>query len=334
MGGITRRRFETEMIRSIRRISSFGVFANFSWPTELPQFRQFNLIYGWNYSGKTTLSRVFRCFEQGRPHADFPGAQIQLEAQDGAEHDLSTPGSVPSFRVFNTDFVRENVTFDDGSANPILVLGEDDIARQLQLGELTRERSKLVAHKQSNVSARGALESSIDKSLTRYARDFIKTPLSSVNYDKRRFLPVVERCKGRPDTFLLDDVTLADRIGAYASKDKKPALSRRDVRLVPIHNLISTTASLVSRVVGASRTIPWLKDDPRVETWVNAGRRLHDEVVPRVEGHEHGAGGGLLHSERAGDGEAGAGECGGVCEDAVWGVGAIGLDDAAISFIS
>jgi wobble nucleotide-excising tRNase len=59
------------MIRTIQRLKAFGVFADFRWPADLPEFKQFNLIYGWNYSGKTTLSRAFRCFEQKQPHADL-----------------------------------------------------------------------------------------------------------------------------------------------------------------------------------------------------------------------------------------------------------------------
>ena len=43
------------MIRRIQQIKGFGVFVDFQWPANLPEFKQFNLIYGWNYSGKTTL---------------------------------------------------------------------------------------------------------------------------------------------------------------------------------------------------------------------------------------------------------------------------------------
>jgi wobble nucleotide-excising tRNase len=59
------------MIRTIPNIKAFGVFSGFQWHAGLPEFKQFNLIYGWNYSGKTTLSRAFRCFEQRQPHSDF-----------------------------------------------------------------------------------------------------------------------------------------------------------------------------------------------------------------------------------------------------------------------
>jgi wobble nucleotide-excising tRNase len=79
------------MIRRVQHIKEFGVFADFQWPAGLPEFKQFNLIYGWNYSGKTTLSRAFRCFEQKQPHVDFAGAQVQLKSENGTVHHLSAP---------------------------------------------------------------------------------------------------------------------------------------------------------------------------------------------------------------------------------------------------
>lgn len=60
------------MIRRIQHIKGFGVFGNFQWPAGLPEFKQFNLIYGWNYSGKTTLSRAFRCFGQKGRGGEHP----------------------------------------------------------------------------------------------------------------------------------------------------------------------------------------------------------------------------------------------------------------------
>ena len=107
------------MIRRVQKIKSFGLFEDFQWPASLLDFKQFNLIYGWNYSGKTTLSRVFRCFEQKMLHPDFAGAEAMLTAQDNNNHHLSAPQTAPMFRVFNSDFVHENLGFAAGSAEPI-----------------------------------------------------------------------------------------------------------------------------------------------------------------------------------------------------------------------
>ena len=83
------------MITKINKIKDFGVFKNFSGNT-LPEFQVFNLIYGWNYSGKTTLSRVFGCLEKGRLHDDYLSATFEME---NANAILETTFSVPRFNL-------------------------------------------------------------------------------------------------------------------------------------------------------------------------------------------------------------------------------------------
>lgn len=264
------------MIRRIQHIRGFGVFGNFQWPEGLPDFKQFNLIYGWNYSGKTTLSRTFRCFEQKLPHADFTNAQVQLKADDGTVHHLSAPHTAPVFCVFNSDFVRENLSFADGSAAPILVLGAEDIAKQETLKAKKEERVALTLSMESNSRTKSGKADDIEKALTRYARDFIKNPLAEVNYDKRRFEPHVVRCKAKPEEHLLDDCAVSARLAVYRSKDKKPALTSKTVSLASVATLKEKTASLLTKTVTANKPIQQLKDDPAVESWVNEGRPLHE----------------------------------------------------------
>jgi wobble nucleotide-excising tRNase len=264
------------MIRRIQHIKGFGVFRDFQWPADLLDFKQFNLIYGWNYSGKTTLSRIFRCFEQKLPHADFAAAQVQLKAYDGTVHHLSVPQSAPVFRVFNSDFVQENLSFADGSAAPILVLGAEDIAKQETLKAKKAERDTLNLSMDSNMRTKSGKADDIEKALTRYARDFIKNPLAEVNYDKRRFEPYVIRCKAKPDEHFLDDSAVSECLAVYGSKDKKPALVPKTVSLTSFAELKNKTTSLVARTVTASRPIQRLKDDASVESWVSRGRPLHD----------------------------------------------------------
>jgi wobble nucleotide-excising tRNase len=263
------------MIRRIQHIKAFGVFADFQWPPGLPEFKQFNLIYGWNYSGKTTLSRAFRCFEQKLPHVDFAGAQVQLKAEDGTVHHLSAPHAAPAFRVFNSDFIRENLSFADGSATPILVLGAEDIAKQEALKAKKTERETLNLSMESKMRKKGGKADDIEKALTKYARDFIKNQLAEVNYDKRRFEPKVIECKATPEQHLLDDDTLAECLAVYRSTDKKAALSAKVLSLSSVAELKEKTASLLARVVTANNPIPRLKESSAVEAWVNEGRPLH-----------------------------------------------------------
>lgn len=263
------------MIRRIQHIKRFGVFGNFYWPEGLPEFKQFNLIYGWNYSGKTTLSRVFRCFEQKLPHEDFAAAQVQLKVDDGTVHHLSAPREAPAFRVFNSDFVRENLSFDVGSAAPIVVLGADDIAKQETLKAKKAEWDAMKLSVESNKREKIAIEEDIEKTLTRYARDYVKNPLAEVNYDKRRFEPHVRDCKAKPDEHLLDDRAESECLAVYRSKDKKPALIPKTSSLASFANLKEKTTSVLARTVMASGSIRRFEDDPAVENWVRTGRPLH-----------------------------------------------------------
>jgi wobble nucleotide-excising tRNase len=263
------------MIRTIQSIKGFGVFNDFRWPAGLPEFKQLNLIYGWNYSGKTTLSRAFRCFEQKQPHVDFAGAQVQLKAEDGTIHYLSVPHTAPVFRVFNTDFVRENLSFEIGSATPILVLGAEDMAKQETLKARKAERETLTLSRESNERKREDKNSAIEKALTNYARDLIKIPLAVPNYDKTRFEPRVIECKHAPDSYLLDEKTLAQCLSVYRATEKKPALSAKVVSLSAVARAKERATALFARVVTANNPIPRLKENPAVESWVKEGRPLH-----------------------------------------------------------
>ncbi len=264
------------MIRRIQHIKSFGVFADFQWPASLPEFKQFNLIYGWNYSGKTTLSRAFRCFEQKQPHLDFADAQVQLKADDGSVHYLSAPQNAPVFRVFNSDFVSENLSLGFGSVTPILVLGAGDIAKQEMLMAKKAERETLARRKESNEQTSGEKTSAIEKALTNYARDFIKNPLAVPNYDKTRFEPKVIECKNAPDSYLLEEDSLAKCLSVFRSTEKKPSLSAKAVLLTSVAETQSKAATLLARVVTANIPIPRLKENPPVERWVDEGRPLHN----------------------------------------------------------
>jgi wobble nucleotide-excising tRNase len=263
------------MIRTIQSIKAFGVFNDFQWPSGLPDFKQFNLIYGWNYSGKTTLSRAFRCFEQNRRHVDFADAQVQLKAEDGTTHDLSAAHTAPVFRVFNSDFVRENLGFEVGNATPILILGAEDIAKQEMLKARKAERETLALSKISNEREKEDKNSAIEKALTKDARDLIKNPLAVPNYDKTLFERKVVECKADPDSDLLDERTFDQCLSIYRATEKRLVLSAKVPSLSSVAHAQEGATALLARVVTANNPIPRLKENPTVESWVNEGRPLH-----------------------------------------------------------
>lgn len=123
------------MIKHIEYIKGMAVFEKFVWRDSLRDkgnnlaiFKNINIIYGRNYSGKTTLSRVFRAFETGVISDKYGNPEFSTCFDDGTnytekqllEHDKE-------IRVFNEDFVKKNLKFivNEGEGiNSFAVLGD------------------------------------------------------------------------------------------------------------------------------------------------------------------------------------------------------------------
>jgi wobble nucleotide-excising tRNase len=122
------------MITKFKTIKNFAVFQNFNWDTTIRDdgnnvvlFKPINIFYGRNYSGKTTLSRIVRALETGKISDKYENPQFEVGIKDIAD---STPSNLTShgkkIRVFNEDFVRENLRFianSDENITPFAIIG-------------------------------------------------------------------------------------------------------------------------------------------------------------------------------------------------------------------
>ena len=70
-------------------IKKFGLYKDFKWPDDLPEFGRLNVIYGRNYQGKTTLSRIFDSVGGRMLHHNYRERrdlfQIEYEQLDNKE---------------------------------------------------------------------------------------------------------------------------------------------------------------------------------------------------------------------------------------------------------
>ena len=65
-------------LKAIKKLKGLGLFNNYQWNNTLHDFGRYNLIYGWNDSGKTTLSKLFECLEDGNS-PKFYGLEYDIE---------------------------------------------------------------------------------------------------------------------------------------------------------------------------------------------------------------------------------------------------------------
>lgn len=131
------------MIKKFSRINSVAVFQNFIWNASLNDFKKINLLYGRNYSGKRTLSRLSRALEIGELPKKWNAPDFIIEWTNGSQSSSSNLlGHGEVVRVFNEDFVRANLSFlsdtsrDDGEIAPFAVLGEKNLQIETQLSIL------------------------------------------------------------------------------------------------------------------------------------------------------------------------------------------------------
>ena len=134
------------MFTKIKTIGNFAVFHGFDWNStvrdkgnNVAEFKELNIIYGRNYSGKTTLSRMFRSIEKGELHDKYSDATFDFDhtGTDRLCH-LDVSNCSYEIRVYNRDFINENLKWlldEDGTIKPFAILGESNVLIENQIAE-------------------------------------------------------------------------------------------------------------------------------------------------------------------------------------------------------
>jgi len=258
------------MIKRIKTIKNFGIFKDFSWHKGIDDFKKINLIYGWNYSGKTTMARIFRSFEVKSLPSGFEDSKFVLVDENGTEinhNDLSSHNY--HFRVFNIDFIKENLYWDIQEANPIFVLGEKDIDLEKQLKRLNEEIEQLKNNKEGKIKEKEKIKNELEKSLKEKAReiDRIKPP-----YDKRKLKKILEEIKNNFEKFCLSESEVKNLIRSLRT-EKKEKISKLTLDIIP-NNLIDEIFCMLNKTV-ISEVIERLKENPKLNNWIKEGLEIH-----------------------------------------------------------
>lgn len=139
-------------IKKISKIKNLAVFKDFAWDSSVKKkdgsvedFKEINIIYGRNYSGKTTLSRIVRALETHYISDKYVNPEFEIIFDDNSSINQSQlVNNTNDIRVFNEDFVRTNLAFlmdtnNDGEIKSFVVLGEDNARLQSEIDILKAE---------------------------------------------------------------------------------------------------------------------------------------------------------------------------------------------------
>ena len=259
------------MILRIPTISDFGIFADWRWDSgAVSDFKKYNVLYGWNYSGKTTLSRVFRMFELRARHADYPDAQASIRTPEGDYHsgDFNHPLAI---KVFNEDFVAANIRWED-TIEPVLMLGEENIELQEHLSQKREDRRSKQEELTETKKRIQAQRQSLEEGLTSKARE-IKNGLSLPDYDRPKLQSLIDSSDPK-DLVVIDHEELQRHLDRYRSTNRLPKLKRVPSHTTMLPSVVEQSKGVLQTVVTAS-VIQELKEDPELSSWVEKGMELH-----------------------------------------------------------
>ena len=267
-------------IEKINRLDHPGVLREFTWPGELSPFGRFNLIYGWNGSGKTTISRILRDLERGeRPSA----SRVLLSIRRQTVSETQFPQASVQVRTFNSDFVREAVFRVDGQEMPpIFVVGRDSVEKQRRLEQLRVEREG----KERDLGLANRNWEAADRALDRHRIDCAREIKAALRvhgsgpyneYDKAAYSARLQEMlqSGDADVHTLDDASHGRFLSQYRAPIKRP-LSELRYSPPSVSQLRDEFFQICESTV-VSSTLQSLEQDPPLGEWVRQGLRLHQE---------------------------------------------------------
>ena len=275
-------------------IGHFGSFSNFSWQDFVRdggnsiEFKLLNILYGRNYSGKTNLSRIIRSFETGQLPKNFENPKFSVTTDRGKYDQSNLQQHNLDIRVYNTDFVTENLSFlhdqSGGAIKTFAVLGghnkeiEDSIAlKENELNGSNGLREKL-SQEQSillDVEAKAKEErEKYDELLRNHARSVKNdTEYGAPNYDIRGVKLDMDKIKG--NSFQILDGSEVDQSHQTLKEIPLDPIEHIPDFTSTFSTLLKNAKIVLEKSVAPTKPIKALQEDEELQKWVRAGVDLH-----------------------------------------------------------
>lgn len=283
-------------------ITCFGSFSGLSWKESMrdrgnnvQDFKRLNILYGRNYSGKTTLSRIFRALETGRIPSNYVGSTFTVRGDKGEVTQASIDEHGYDVRVYNRDFVSENLSFlinqeSGGEIKTFAIVGEknkeidDEIAViQMKLGSLESQsglRYDLDAKKKekdraanNHKTALNALEGKLRSHANNRIKQNRTYGHAGYNIESiKRDIIAVKKVEFTP----LTTEEQAAKVNLLR-QDALPDITDTVSISLKIESIRKEAEELLSRSIKPTQAIQELLNETALQAWVKQGIPLHKD---------------------------------------------------------
>lgn len=278
------------MIKKIVKLESFGIFKDFEWEG-LDEFKDGNLIYGWNYSGKTTLSKLFQLLEYKGTRNFFENQSFELLVDDGGTDKTINQNNIDDFpfyvKVFNSEYIKSVFTWDDPGSDIDAIsfyLGEQagDIKKEIK--SLEKRNDRLSCVKENRYQKLVDVFENYNKVNGEFSvkakdirENYIPNVFQTHEFNKTHFKEEVELVKASLNQFLLDEKEKKKfRTEALAKKDYEE--QKFDINYPEkLDDLANKTKHLLEETAPKVGSFPELDNDQELFEWVQKGTSIHSD---------------------------------------------------------
>jgi wobble nucleotide-excising tRNase len=284
------------MIKKID-IQNFGIFRDYLWKNSIGNdtqdvFKKVNIIYGRNYSGKTTLARIFQCVENGSLHKDYLDAKFTILLDDGktiTENNLTAIQNEMYIHVYNSDFIKTNLSWlnnEDGTIQPFTILGSKNVEIEKSIKDI-EEKLGSVENKCGLLFELNDKINVLNQKQTLFKRkkdsldDILRAKAQKIKNDA-----IIYNVPTYQITSIKQDIPSAIEIAASSEEEievKKRLLKEEAknnmAKLVEIKidfpTLLMRTNEIINRKIKPSQPIIDLVNDSLLQEWVRQGIDKH-----------------------------------------------------------
>jgi wobble nucleotide-excising tRNase len=278
------------MIKQITKLKKFGIYQNYSWGS-LDEFKDKNLIYGWNYSGKTTLSKLFQVLEFKDKNKYFSGSEFEVSIDDNGTIKTINQDSLASFpyliKVFNSEYIKRIFIWDEpkvGFNSISFYLGDPagDLKAKVKKLEIINERFlNLRDNKYKNIVVAFESYNKQNGKFTDKAKDIRDNYLPGLfdqnKLNKSTVNDITNVVKISLNQYILNpserDITKAE-----ATAIKKYEKLDEEIRVIEnLKSLAKKVKAILEDTAPKSISFTNLDTDLELFSWVQKGLLLHED---------------------------------------------------------